>query len=72
MTSHGYPPQPSHLPDTHYTEEFHAKMNRPTTPLRPGSASGNRANNPHPPQVLTISNDADILQTKFVWLTLYS
>ncbi|XP_052281581.1 testis-expressed protein 26-like isoform X1 [Dreissena polymorpha] len=51
MTSHGYPPQEGPAAETHYSEEFRKKPTaRPTTPIRPGSASGNRANNPHPPQ----------------------
>ncbi|KAL4230144.1 Testis-expressed sequence 26 protein [Mactra antiquata] len=50
MTSQGFAPQMGPGPDTHYGDEFRKKMQRPTTPLRPGTASGNRANNPHPPQ----------------------
>ncbi|XP_048774084.1 testis-expressed protein 26-like isoform X2 [Ostrea edulis] len=34
--------------DTHYTEEFHEKPNRPATPIRSGTASGSRSNKPHP------------------------
>ncbi|XP_052792471.1 uncharacterized protein LOC128226568 isoform X2 [Mya arenaria] len=48
MTSHGFPPQLGPGQDTHYMDEFRSKAVRPTTPLRPGSASGQRSNNPHP------------------------
>jgi hypothetical protein len=51
MTSQGFAPQMGPGPDTHYETEFKNKPARPVTPLRPGSSSGNRANNPHPPQV---------------------
>lgn len=34
--------------DTHYTEEFFEKPNRPATPIRSGTASGSRSNKPHP------------------------
>ncbi|XP_062598088.1 testis-expressed protein 26-like isoform X1 [Saccostrea cucullata] len=34
--------------ETHYTEEFHEKPNRPATPIRSGTASGARRNKPHP------------------------
>lgn len=37
--------------DTHYTEEFFEKPNRPATPIRSGTASGSRSNKPHPPEV---------------------
>ncbi|KAH3830710.1 hypothetical protein DPMN_103959 [Dreissena polymorpha] len=58
MTSHGYPPQEGPAAETHYSEEFRKKPTaRPTTPIRPGSASGNRANNPHPPQVYHVLHD---------------
>ncbi|XP_060551358.1 testis-expressed protein 26-like isoform X2 [Ruditapes philippinarum] len=50
MTSQGFAPQMGPGPDTHYETEFKNKPARPVTPLRPGSSSGNRANNPHPPQ----------------------
>ena len=51
MTSHGFPAQEGPGADTHYTEEFRKKAVRPGSPLRPGTASGNRANKPHPQQV---------------------
>nr|XP_022327637.1 testis-expressed protein 26-like [Crassostrea virginica] len=34
--------------ETHYTEEFYQKPNRPATPIRSGTASGSRSNKPHP------------------------
>lgn len=49
MTSQGFLPQKD-SPVTNYSEEFKKKNQRPITPLRPGSASGNRVNRPHPPQ----------------------
>ncbi|XP_076446510.1 uncharacterized protein LOC143283939 isoform X2 [Babylonia areolata] len=51
MTSQGFMdtekvPQALHL--TCYDEEFHKKNQRPASPIRSGTASGARANKPHP------------------------
>ncbi|KAL8599856.1 hypothetical protein ACOMHN_038429 [Nucella lapillus] len=53
MTSQGFTepetvPQAVHV--TRYDEEFHTKNQRPASPYRTGTASGNRANKPHPPK----------------------
>lgn len=50
MTSQGFAPQMGPGPDTHYDDEYKSKPYRPMSPQRPASSSGQRANNPHPPQ----------------------
>ncbi|XP_071127373.1 uncharacterized protein [Mytilus edulis] len=52
MTSHGFRNGP--IGDTTYAEEYKDKPNRPTSPIRSGSASGQRNNNPHPLQAFMV------------------
>ncbi|KAK7498668.1 hypothetical protein BaRGS_00010045 [Batillaria attramentaria] len=53
MTSQGFA-EPDTIPqaqrNTTYDEEFHKKHQRPASPYRSGTASGNRNNKPHPPK----------------------
>ncbi|CAC5361004.1 unnamed protein product [Mytilus coruscus] len=52
MTSHGFRNGP--IGDTTYAEEYKDKPNRPASPIRSGSASGQRNNNPHPLQAFMV------------------
>lgn len=52
MTSHGF--RPGKVGKTTYGEEYREKPNRPASPVRSGSSSGNRNNKPHPLEVNTV------------------
>ncbi|KAL3880056.1 hypothetical protein ACJMK2_032327 [Sinanodonta woodiana] len=55
MTSNGIA-QTRHnrIEATTYDEAFNGKMQRPNTPIRAGSSSGTRCNNPHPSQAFMV------------------